>query len=130
MAEDRLRLEASWKAALRGEFEEPYMQKLRAFLAAEKRAGKKIFPPGPEMFAALDSTPLDAVKVVRKQNFRNATLVMPLALNAGPISLEADTVVQVRIGTDSTGSKNLRAYKDYTWFAGWLMPERLLVEEE
>lgn len=64
MAEDRLRLEASWKAALRQEFDEPYMQKLRTFLAAEKQAGKKIFPPGAEMFAALDSTPLDSVKVV------------------------------------------------------------------
>ena len=64
MAEDRLRLEASWKAVLRDEFDQPYMQKLRAFLAAEKRSGKKIFPPGPEMFAALDATPLEAVKVV------------------------------------------------------------------
>jgi uracil-DNA glycosylase len=64
MTEDRLRLEASWKAVLRQEFDEPYMQKLRTFLAAEKQAGKKIFPPGAEMFAALDSTPLDSVKVV------------------------------------------------------------------
>jgi len=64
MTEDRLRLEASWKAVLRQEFDEPYMQKLRIFLAAEKQAGKKIFPPGAEMFAALDSTPLDSVKVV------------------------------------------------------------------
>ncbi len=64
MAEDRLRLEASWKAVLRQEFEQPYMQQLRGFLTAEKQAGKKIFPPGGEMFAALDATPLDAVKVV------------------------------------------------------------------
>jgi uracil-DNA glycosylase len=64
MTEDRLKLEASWKAVLRQEFEQPYMQNLRAFLATEKRAGKSIFPPGAEMFAALDSTPLDKVKVV------------------------------------------------------------------
>lgn len=64
MAEDRLKLEPSWKAVLSGEFEQPYMQSLRSFLLEEKRAGKKIFPPGPEMFAALDSTPLDQVKVV------------------------------------------------------------------
>ncbi len=64
MTEDRLKLEASWKAALRSEFEQPYMQKLRAFLAAEMRAGKQIFPPGNQIFAALDSTPLDQVKVV------------------------------------------------------------------
>ena len=64
MTEDRLKLEDSWKAVLRQEFEQPYMQSLRHFLAEEKRAGKKIFPPGAEMFAALDATPLHQVKVV------------------------------------------------------------------
>lgn len=64
MAEERLRLEASWKALLKSEFDKSYMQNLRAFLTAEKRAGKHIFPPGGEIFAALDSTPLDKVKVV------------------------------------------------------------------
>jgi uracil-DNA glycosylase len=64
MTEERLRLEASWKAALRAEFEQPYMRNLRAFLAEEKKSGKKIFPPGAEIFAALDTTPLDSVKVV------------------------------------------------------------------
>jgi uracil-DNA glycosylase len=64
MTEERLRLEASWKASLREEFDQPYMQNLRAFLAEEKKSGKTIFPPGAEMFAALDTTPLDSVKVV------------------------------------------------------------------
>ncbi|MFV2091396.1 MAG: uracil-DNA glycosylase, partial [Pseudomonadales bacterium] len=64
MAEDRLRLEASWKAVLSDEFEKPYMSTLRSFLLSEKRAGKKIFPPGGEIFSALDLTPLNDVKVV------------------------------------------------------------------
>jgi uracil-DNA glycosylase len=64
MTDDRIRLEASWKEALRAEFGEPYMKQLRTFLAAEKRSGKTIFPPGSEMFAALDATPLTGVKVV------------------------------------------------------------------
>lgn len=64
MAEDRLKLEPSWKAVLRDEFDQPYMQNLRAFLAGEKRSGRQIYPPGAEMFAALDSTPLERVKVV------------------------------------------------------------------
>ena len=59
---DRIHLEASWKSALLGEFEKPYMGELREFLAAEKRAGKEIFPPGGEIFAALDLTPLSEVK--------------------------------------------------------------------
>ena len=40
------------------------MLALADFLRAEKRAGKVIYPPGPQIFAALDSTPFDAVKVV------------------------------------------------------------------
>lgn len=51
-------------AALAPEFERPYMRGLRAFLAAEKQAGQVVFPPGEQIFAALNSTPLDAVRVV------------------------------------------------------------------
>jgi uracil-DNA glycosylase len=64
MSEDRVRLEASWKEALGDEFSKPYMVKLREFLAQEKRARKVIFPNGDQIFAALDLTPLPAVKVV------------------------------------------------------------------
>ena len=64
MSEDRVRLEASWKAHVGAQFERPQMQALAEFLRAEKRAGKVIFPPGPRIFAALDATPFDAVKVV------------------------------------------------------------------
>lgn len=64
MSDDRVRLEPGWKSRLAGEFEAPYMQALRDFLVAEKRAGKTIFPSGANIFAALDATPFDAVKVV------------------------------------------------------------------
>lgn len=40
------------------------MQALRAFLLAEKRAGKTIYPRSEHWFAALDTTPFEAVKVV------------------------------------------------------------------
>ncbi len=60
----RVKLEASWKAALQDEFEKPYMKDLGAFLRAEKAAGKIIYPPGPLIFNALDSTPLPQVRVV------------------------------------------------------------------
>lgn len=59
-----VQLEDGWKAALKGEFEAPYMAALRAFLVAEKAAGKRIFPKGSEYFNALNLTPLEAVKVV------------------------------------------------------------------
>jgi len=64
MAEDRIRLEQSWKEALLPEFDQPYMHDLRGFLHAQRQAGKVIYPPGSEIFAALDLTPLPDVKVV------------------------------------------------------------------
>lgn len=57
-------LEASWLEHLAAEFDRDYMQALRAFLQAEKQAGKRIFPTGKEFFNAFDHTPLDKVKVV------------------------------------------------------------------
>lgn len=57
-------LEPSWLERLAGEFEQDYMRHLRAFLQEEKKAGKRIFPPGNEIFNAFARTPLDRVKVV------------------------------------------------------------------
>lgn len=63
-ADDRIKLEPSWKEALRAEFDQPYMAELRSFLQQERASGKEIYPPGPMIFNALNSTPLDKVKVV------------------------------------------------------------------
>ncbi len=60
----RVRLEPSWKALLADQFDAPYMQQLREFLLSERQAGKIIYPPGAQMFAALDATPVDRVRVV------------------------------------------------------------------
>ena len=59
-----IKLETSWKERLAGEFEQPYMTGLRSFLLDRKRNGAVIYPPGPLIFNALDSTPFDRVKVV------------------------------------------------------------------
>lgn len=64
MSGDRLNLEASWKTRLAAVFDTPPLQELAAFLRAEKAAGKVIFPPGSQIFAALDCTPFERVKVV------------------------------------------------------------------
>ena len=61
---DRIRLEPSWKARIGDYLQRPDMQALSAFLRAEKQAGKSIYPPGPEIFAAFGHTPFDAVRVV------------------------------------------------------------------
>jgi uracil-DNA glycosylase len=62
--DDRIKLHPSWKNRLAPQFASERMQALRAFLLAEKNAGKRIYPPGGQIFAALDHTPFEAVKVV------------------------------------------------------------------
>ena len=65
MSETRdIRLESSWKQRLADEFNQGYMQDLRAFLLERKQAGAVIYPPGPLIFNALDSTPFEQVRVV------------------------------------------------------------------
>lgn len=63
-AAERIRLDASWKERLLPELTSAPMQSLRAFLRSEMAAGKEIYPPARLIFAALDHTPFDRVKVV------------------------------------------------------------------
>lgn len=51
-------------AQIGGEFDKPYMRKLSGYLREQKASGKCIYPPGPEIFAALDATDFDKVRVV------------------------------------------------------------------
>ncbi|WP_417517139.1 uracil-DNA glycosylase [Marinobacter sp.] len=59
-----LRPGRGWKEHLGNEFSQPYMQALAEFLAAEESAGKILFPDSSHCFNALNSTPLDKVRVV------------------------------------------------------------------
>lgn len=59
-----VKLHESWAVPLADMFDSPTMANLRAFLVAEKAAGKRIFPKGSEYFRALDLTRLDEVRVV------------------------------------------------------------------
>lgn len=63
-ARDRVKLDDSWKNVLIDEFDQDYMVTLRGFLLEEKRARKVVYPRGEDIFAALDLTPVEAVKVV------------------------------------------------------------------
>lgn len=56
-------IEKSWKHVLAAEWEKEYFLKLTEFVRNEYRT-KRIFPPGPKIFAAFDSCPFDRVKVV------------------------------------------------------------------
>jgi len=59
-----IQMEEGWKQALSAEFQKPYFLQIKAFLIAEKQAGKIIYPPGPLIFNAFNNTPFEAVKVV------------------------------------------------------------------
>lgn len=64
MMDSKVKLHPSWLAELEGEFSQPYMQNLKQFLLTEKANGKTILPKGGEWFNALNTTPLNQVKVV------------------------------------------------------------------
>ena len=64
LAEARLSLEPSWRDRVGDYLQRPDMQALAGFLRQEKSAGKPIYPAGGQIFAALDATPFDQVKVV------------------------------------------------------------------
>jgi len=61
---NKIDLETSWMAHLSDEFNEPYMQYLTDFLFSEIEAGKKVLPEPALWFNALNSSPLDQIKVV------------------------------------------------------------------
>ena len=59
-----VKLEKDWLEHLQPEFERDYMKKLRAFLQAEKDAGKIIYPANGNIFNALNTTRLSDIKIV------------------------------------------------------------------
>jgi len=59
----QLKLPGSWQAVVGEELDQPYFQKLREFLDAE-RAQHKVFPPADKVFSALELTPYDKVSVL------------------------------------------------------------------
>ncbi|MGY1458541.1 MULTISPECIES: uracil-DNA glycosylase [unclassified Luteimonas] len=63
-AAGELRMEPAWKARVGDWFERDDMRALSAFLRGRRASGARIFPPGPDIFAAFDATPFDDVRVV------------------------------------------------------------------
>lgn len=57
-------LDPQWHNQIGEEFKKDYMLSLREFLVYRKQQGAVIFPPAPQWFAALNTTPFDQIKVV------------------------------------------------------------------
>jgi uracil-DNA glycosylase len=62
--QNSINLEKSWLNVLEDEFNKPYMKELKKFLIQEKEKKKQILPRASLWFNALNSTPLNRVKVV------------------------------------------------------------------
>jgi uracil-DNA glycosylase len=58
-----IKIEASWKAHLKEEFEKPYFADLTSFVKSEYTT-QKVYPPGKLIFNAFEKCPFDRVKVV------------------------------------------------------------------
>lgn len=61
---NKVQLDDSWKYELSEFLLSPKMDALKTFLIEEKKADKVIYPPNHLIFNALNTTPLDRVKVV------------------------------------------------------------------
>jgi len=61
---DRIKLEPSWKSRVGDYLQREDMQQLSAFLRERMRQGVRVYPPAPDIFAALDATPFEQAKVV------------------------------------------------------------------
>lgn len=64
MSNSKIKIEASWKAVLKDEFEKPYFKTIKDGIVASRAQNKVVYPPSSEIFAAFDYTPFDKVKVV------------------------------------------------------------------
>ncbi|MGE7776675.1 uracil-DNA glycosylase [Chitinophaga sp. NPDC101104] len=59
-----VKIESSWKEALKEEFQKSYFEQIVMFLKHEKALGKTIYPSGNQIFNAFEKTPFSQVKVV------------------------------------------------------------------
>jgi uracil-DNA glycosylase len=60
----KIQLHESWLSRLEDQFQQDYMQKLRRFLVTRKSHRAVIYPPGAQIFNAMNSTPFEEVRVV------------------------------------------------------------------
>ncbi len=62
--QQKIALHPSWLAHLVSEFQKPYMRALKQFLLTEKQHSKTIYPPGQDIFNALNATEFEKLSVV------------------------------------------------------------------
>ena len=113
-------LHPSWQAVIGEEFDQPYMQSLRAFLQAEKAAGKTIYPPGPLIFNAFNHTPFDQVRVViigqdpyhGPDQAMGLSFSVPQGVKVPPSLVNIFKEIRQDLGIEFSGSGDLTPWAD------------------
>lgn len=59
-----VKIEGSWKEILQEEFNKPYFEQIVLHLKTERTQKKIIYPAGPNIFNAFNTTPFDKIKIV------------------------------------------------------------------
>ena len=113
-----VKIEQTWKDALRDEFEKPYFASLVRFLHNEKEAGKVIYPPGGLIFRAFELTPLPEVKVVilgqdpyhGPRQAMGLSFSVPSDVPAPPSLKNIFKEIQTDLGITMSGNPNLEGW--------------------
>lgn len=115
-----VKIEQSWKTALADEFGKPYFESLVRFLHKEKSEGKKIYPPGSQIFRAFELTPVDKVKVVilgqdpyhGPGQAHGLSFSVPDGVAAPPSLKNIFKEIETDIGVRMSGYPNLERWAD------------------
>jgi uracil-DNA glycosylase len=118
LSSNTVKLHDSWLQHLQPDFDAPYMASLKVFLAAERAAGKQIFPRPSQWFAALDLTPLDEVRVVilgqdpyhGERQAHGLCFSVPEGVRPPPSLLNIYKEMQSDVGLDSPSHGNLQSW--------------------
>lgn len=114
-----IRLDQSWKELLSTEFDKEYFKKLTDFVRQEY-LDSTVYPPAKFIFNALDSTPVDRVKVVilgqdpyhGPNQAHGLSFSVPENVPVPPSLLNIYKEIESDLGTKRNGGGNLQRWAD------------------
>lgn len=115
----QVKLEPSWKELLSTEFDKEYFKKLTDFVRQEY-LDSTVYPPAKFIFNALDSTPVDRVKVVilgqdpyhGPNQAHGLSFSVPENVPVPPSLLNIYKEIESDLGTKRNGGGNLQRWAD------------------
>lgn len=116
---NKVQLPDDWKFALADILLSPVMDNLRAFLQNEYAQGKTIYPPKSQIFNALNTTPLSAVKVVilGQDPYHGAGQAMGLSFSVPKIIPKPPSLANILKELASDLGIAVSAHGDLTYWA-------------